>query len=222
MTQVVSLEGCEVKQGDVGHGRARSRLSGVARRELEMGGAQRRSKKSTQSVKSLCLWQFFLRAKRSAPMYYRGSAVCLVVYDITNEDFLAAAKTWVAEICQGTKAAVSLAGNESDLEARRCVSSTARQFSEAQVLAHSELSARTGQRRRPVRGGGPTTAPGADAAGRGRIRAAGAAGGASSGRVLLLLRRPAARRAPPAASPCGARGGLRQGGGGDAERADAL
>ena len=57
------------------------------------------------------------RYRSLAPMYYRGAAVGLVVYDITNEDSFAAAKTWVAEIRQGTKAIVALAGNKSDLEA---------------------------------------------------------------------------------------------------------
>jgi GTPase SAR1 family protein len=33
-----------------------------------------------------------------APMYYRGAAAAVVVYDITNPDSFAGAKSWVKEL----------------------------------------------------------------------------------------------------------------------------
>jgi GTPase SAR1 family protein len=33
-----------------------------------------------------------------APMYYRGAAAAIIVYDITNPDSFAGAKSWVKEL----------------------------------------------------------------------------------------------------------------------------
>merc|ERR1711871_1001265 len=49
-----------------------------------------------------------------APMYYRGAAAAVVVYDITNSDSFARAKSWVKELQrQGSPSIViALAGNK--------------------------------------------------------------------------------------------------------------
>merc|ERR1712048_727411 len=58
-----------------------------------------------------------------APMYYRGAAAAIVVYDITNADTFARAKSWVRELQrQGNpEMIVALAGNKADLVAQRKV-----------------------------------------------------------------------------------------------------
>ena len=52
-----------------------------------------------------------------APMYYRGAAAAIVVYDITNRDTFQRAKQWVKELQrQGNpNIVIALAGNKSDL-----------------------------------------------------------------------------------------------------------
>ncbi|EMS49423.1 Ras-related protein RABF2a [Triticum urartu] len=56
-----------------------------------------------------------------APMYYRGAAAAIVVYDISNQASFTRAKKWVQELqAQGNQnTVVALAGNKADLlEAR--------------------------------------------------------------------------------------------------------
>merc|ERR1719243_278871 len=60
------------------------------------------------------------RYKSLAPMYYRGAAAAVVVYDITSKESFDAAKSWVAEL-QGTDTKVALAGNKADLDQTRVV-----------------------------------------------------------------------------------------------------
>ena len=52
-----------------------------------------------------------------APMYYRGAAAAIVVYDITSPDSFARAKSWVRELQrQGNpNIVIALAGNKADL-----------------------------------------------------------------------------------------------------------
>jgi len=59
-----------------------------------------------------------------APMYYRGAAAAIVVYDITSVDSFNRAKSWVRELQrQGNPALVmALAGNKSDKAEDRKVS----------------------------------------------------------------------------------------------------
>ncbi|GMH13231.1 hypothetical protein Nepgr_015072 [Nepenthes gracilis] len=59
-----------------------------------------------------------------APMYYRGAAAAIIVYDITNEESFIRAKKWVQELQkQGNPNMVmALAGNKADLEDKRIVS----------------------------------------------------------------------------------------------------
>ncbi|KAJ1618322.1 ras-related protein rab-5C-like protein [Pavlovales sp. CCMP2436] len=58
-----------------------------------------------------------------APMYYRGAAAAIVVYDITNRDTFARAKNWVKELQrQGNPhIVIALAGNKADLASKRKV-----------------------------------------------------------------------------------------------------
>jgi len=58
-----------------------------------------------------------------APMYYRGAQAAIVVYDITNADTFARAKSWVRELQKQARAdiVIALAGNKSDLGSRRTV-----------------------------------------------------------------------------------------------------
>jgi len=58
-----------------------------------------------------------------APMYYRGAAAAIVVYDITNRDTFQRAKQWVKELQrQGNpNIVIALSGNKSDLASKRKV-----------------------------------------------------------------------------------------------------
>ena len=58
-----------------------------------------------------------------APMYYRGAAAAIVVFDITNRDTFQRAKQWVKELQrQGNpNIVIALAGNKSDLSSKRKV-----------------------------------------------------------------------------------------------------
>ncbi len=70
-----------------------------------------------------------------APMYYRGAAAAVVVYDITNMQSFLRAKSWVKELQrQGNpNIIIALAGNKLDLESSRQVD-----FAEAQAYAQEQ------------------------------------------------------------------------------------
>jgi Ras-related protein Rab-5C len=78
-------------------------------------------------------------------MYYRGASAAIVVYDITNPDSFAGAKSWVKELQRrgDPNVIIALAGNKADLEARRKI-----EFEEANAYAtengilHMETSAK--------------------------------------------------------------------------------
>jgi len=81
-----------------------------------------------------------------APMYYRGAAAAIVVYDITSAPSFGRAKTWVKELQrQGSQdVVIALAGNKVDREAERKVSADeARKYAEENGLAFIETSAKT-------------------------------------------------------------------------------
>ncbi|KAK9732999.1 hypothetical protein RND81_04G037200 [Saponaria officinalis] len=83
-----------------------------------------------------------------APMYYRGAAAAIIVFDVTSSDSFARAKKWVQELQkQGNPNMVmALAGNKSDLEERRAVSAEeARTYAEENGLVFMETSAKTAQ-----------------------------------------------------------------------------
>lgn len=72
------------------------------------------------------------RYRSLAPMYYRGAAAAIVVYDIQKKDSFQGAKTWVKELQRrgDPNVVIALAGNKSDKESNRKVSTE-----EAQVYA---------------------------------------------------------------------------------------
>lgn len=85
------------------------------------------------------------RYRSLAPMYYRGASAAIVVYDITNPDSFAGAKSWVKELQRrgDPNVVIALAGNKADLETRRKI-----EFEEASAYAmengllHLETSAK--------------------------------------------------------------------------------
>ncbi|KAG6554545.1 hypothetical protein Mapa_003924 [Marchantia paleacea] len=83
-----------------------------------------------------------------APMYYRGAAAAIIVYDITNPDSFTRAKKWVQELqSQGSSSLVmALAGNKADLEAKRSTKpEEAQAYAEENGLFFMETSAKTAQ-----------------------------------------------------------------------------
>ncbi|KAL3833775.1 hypothetical protein ACJIZ3_008511 [Penstemon smallii] len=80
-----------------------------------------------------------------APMYYRGAAAAIIVYDITNKDSFERAKKWVQELqAQGNSNMVmALAGNKSDLlDARKVAAEEAKTYGEENGLFFMETSAK--------------------------------------------------------------------------------
>eukprot|EP00795_Rhopilema_esculentum_P013183 gene13183-3987_t len=79
-------------------------------------------------------------------MYYRGSQAAIVVYDITNTDTFARAKTWVKELHRQASAniVIALAGNKADLSNKRMIEfEEAQAYSEENGLLFMETSAKT-------------------------------------------------------------------------------
>lgn len=83
-----------------------------------------------------------------APMYYRGAAAAVVVYDINNANTFNRALAWVRELRQQTSSSVLivLAGNKADLATnhRAVLVDDARAFAEENGLIFAEVSAKTG------------------------------------------------------------------------------
>lgn len=80
-----------------------------------------------------------------APMYYRGAQAAIVVYDITNADTFTRAKSWVRELQRQARPdiVIALAGNKSDLGARRTVEyEEANAYAEENGLLFLETSAK--------------------------------------------------------------------------------
>eukprot|EP00698_Gefionella_okellyi_P021066 TRINITY_DN6717_c0_g1_i1.p1 TRINITY_DN6717_c0_g1~~TRINITY_DN6717_c0_g1_i1.p1 ORF type:complete len:228 (+),score=27.95 TRINITY_DN6717_c0_g1_i1:69-686(+) len=83
-----------------------------------------------------------------APMYYRGAAAAIVVYDITNKDTFYRAQQWVKELQrQGSpNIVIALAGNKVDLESNRKVEQEEGQhYAEENGIFFMETSAKTAQ-----------------------------------------------------------------------------
>merc|ERR1719230_462190 len=81
-----------------------------------------------------------------APMYYRGAAAAIVVYDMTSADSFKRAKDWVKELQrQGSPSLVlALVGNKADLvEARATAEEEAKQFASSNGMLYFETSAKT-------------------------------------------------------------------------------
>ncbi|KAK4604201.1 hypothetical protein RGQ29_012632 [Quercus rubra] len=83
-----------------------------------------------------------------APMYYRGAAAAVVVYDITSMESFERAKKWVQELQrQGNPNLIMfLAGNKADLEEKRKVGlEDGEQYAKENGLVFLETSAKTAQ-----------------------------------------------------------------------------
>jgi len=81
-----------------------------------------------------------------APMYYRGAAAAIVVYDITNRQSFVRAKSWVKELQrQGNpNIVIALSGNKLDLADQRKVEiEEAKTYSEENGIMFMETSAKT-------------------------------------------------------------------------------
>ncbi|KAM0860841.1 hypothetical protein ACQ4PT_046287 [Festuca glaucescens] len=81
-----------------------------------------------------------------APMYYRGAAAAIVVYDISNQASFTRAKKWVQELqAQGNQnTVVALAGNKADLvETRQVQIEEAKTYAQENGLFFMETSAKT-------------------------------------------------------------------------------
>ncbi|CAK9226310.1 unnamed protein product [Sphagnum troendelagicum] len=83
-----------------------------------------------------------------APMYYRGAAAAVIVYDITNVDSFNRAKKWVQELQrQGNPNLVmALAANKADLDSKRKIESEeGKSYADENGLFFMETSAKTAQ-----------------------------------------------------------------------------
>ncbi|CAD5333999.1 unnamed protein product [Arabidopsis thaliana] len=81
-----------------------------------------------------------------APMYYRGAAAAIIVFDITNQASFERAKKWVQELqAQGNPNMVmALAGNKADLlDARKVSAEEAEIYAQENSLFFMETSAKT-------------------------------------------------------------------------------
>ncbi|KAL2332384.1 hypothetical protein Fmac_019965 [Flemingia macrophylla] len=83
-----------------------------------------------------------------APMYYRGAAAAIVVYDISSVDTFVRAKKWVQELQRhgNQKSVMALVANKCDLEPRREVQAEAgEQFAQENGMFYMETSAKTAE-----------------------------------------------------------------------------
>jgi len=81
-----------------------------------------------------------------APMYYRGAAAAVIVYDITSQETFSRAKSWVKELQrQGTQdVVIALTGNKVDREEEREVmAEDAKAYATENNLLFLETSAKT-------------------------------------------------------------------------------
>eukprot|EP00003_Mantamonas_plastica_P011103 TRINITY_DN2069_c0_g1_i2.p1 TRINITY_DN2069_c0_g1~~TRINITY_DN2069_c0_g1_i2.p1 ORF type:complete len:203 (+),score=29.23 TRINITY_DN2069_c0_g1_i2:444-1052(+) len=88
------------------------------------------------------------RFKSLAPMYYRGSAAAIIVYDITDNNSFEAADNWVGELQRhaSSNIVIYLVGNKCDLDSKRQVStSEGTKFAETNGISFIECSAKTGK-----------------------------------------------------------------------------
>mmetsp|Transcript_5817 Transcript_5817/g.15086 ORF Transcript_5817/g.15086 Transcript_5817/m.15086 type:complete len:196 (+) Transcript_5817:33-620(+) len=85
------------------------------------------------------------RYRSLAPMYYRGAAAAIVVYDITNKESFNGAKSWVKELQRrgDPNVVIALAGNKADLQSKRKVDvQDAKQYAAENSIIHMETSAK--------------------------------------------------------------------------------
>ncbi|XP_052180563.1 ras-related protein RHN1-like isoform X3 [Diospyros lotus] len=83
-----------------------------------------------------------------APMYYRGAAAAVVVYDITKMDSFQQARKWIQELQRQGNAnlVTALVANKADLESKREVETeVGEQYAKDNGLLFFETSAKTAQ-----------------------------------------------------------------------------
>eukprot|EP00760_Papus_ankaliazontas_P029335 PhM_4_TR4209/c0_g1_i1/m.27612/K07887/RAB5A; Ras-related protein Rab-5A len=88
------------------------------------------------------------RYRSLAPMYYRGAAAAVIVYDITSPESFKRAKSWLQELrlAGEPNLVIVLVGNKCDLSAQRKVdTSEAQQYADSEDIIFMETSAKTGQ-----------------------------------------------------------------------------
>ncbi|KAL3675178.1 hypothetical protein R1sor_025126 [Riccia sorocarpa] len=81
-----------------------------------------------------------------APLYYRGAAAAVVVYDITSPDSFQKAQFWVKELQKHGSPGIimALVGNKADLhESREVASEDAQAYAETNGMFFIETSAKT-------------------------------------------------------------------------------
>jgi len=89
------------------------------------------------------------RYQSLTPMYYRGAAAAIIVYDITNKGSYIRAKKWVEDLRaagDGGVGVLYLAGNKQDLpdHRRKVDTQEAQRYAEKAGILFSECSAKTG------------------------------------------------------------------------------
>jgi len=87
------------------------------------------------------------RYRSLAPMYYRGAAAAIVVFDLTSQESFAGAKSWVKELQRRGDAnvVIALAGNKLDVDGRVVEKDEAAAFAEENGIIYMETSAKTAQ-----------------------------------------------------------------------------
>ncbi|CAH9116036.1 unnamed protein product [Cuscuta europaea] len=81
-----------------------------------------------------------------APLYYRGAAVAVVAYDITNHDSFIKAQYWIKELKKhgSPDIIMALVGNKADLKEKQEVSEqSAKEYAETNNMFFIETSAKT-------------------------------------------------------------------------------
>lgn len=85
------------------------------------------------------------RFRALAPMYYRGSAAAIIVYDITKEETFSTLKNWVRELRQHgpPSIVVAIAGNKCDLtDVREVMERDAKDYADSIHAIFVETSAK--------------------------------------------------------------------------------
>mmetsp|Transcript_11529 Transcript_11529/g.13221 ORF Transcript_11529/g.13221 Transcript_11529/m.13221 type:complete len:218 (-) Transcript_11529:1491-2144(-) len=88
------------------------------------------------------------RYRSLAPMYYRGAAAAIVVFDITSKDSYTGAQGWVKELQKrgDPNVVIALAGNKADCEANRAVAKEeVLSYATENAIMYMETSAKTAQ-----------------------------------------------------------------------------
>nr|XP_012625915.1 ras-related protein Rab-22A isoform X3 [Microcebus murinus]XP_012625917.1 ras-related protein Rab-22A isoform X3 [Microcebus murinus]XP_012625918.1 ras-related protein Rab-22A isoform X3 [Microcebus murinus] len=100
----------------------------------------------TESPKRVCLSLSVGKMFRAlAPMYYRGSAAAIIVYDITKEETFSTLKNWVKELRQHgpPNIVVAIAGNKCDLiDVREVMERDAKDYADSIHAIFVETSAK--------------------------------------------------------------------------------